>query len=202
MPPGLIRSSGLAAMLGGALGIVLTPVLTYLWITYSDAYLTFGKVYFLVYLGCIAGLMGLNARRKASSERPETEGLSIGMTLVGLVIALVANILDYWGDLFGGEPNAGGEFNDVQAGGFLLEILGLLILLLGSTNLGVTYLRANVPPRWFAWLLVLTGPGGILLSALHIPSGTMLLCCLAWTLMGYALLSQKTAATERVATVR
>ena len=42
---GMIRLSGLAAMLGGVLGIVLTPILTYLWATYSDAYLYYGRAY-------------------------------------------------------------------------------------------------------------------------------------------------------------
>ncbi len=51
---GMIRLSGLAAMLGGVLGIVLTPFLTYLWATYSDAYLYYGRAYFPVYLGCSA----------------------------------------------------------------------------------------------------------------------------------------------------
>ena len=193
--------SGLAAMLGGALGLVLTPILIYLWTTYSDAYVVFGKAYFPVYLGCMAGLLGLDARRRGSSERPETERLALGMILVGLAVALFGDILAYWGDLLAGQPNAGG-FTNVQAGGFLLEILGLLILLFGSVTLGVIYLRANVRPRWFTWLLVLAGPVGILLSALHAPSGTMLLFCLAWTGMGYALLSEKTVVAEPARTVR
>ena len=113
----------------------------------------------------------------------------------------MANIPEYWGDLSGGEPNAGGEFNNIRAGGFLLKMLGLCILLLVSTSLGVTYLRANVSPRWFARLLVLAGPGGVLLLALRVLSGTMLLC-LAWTSKGYALRSSATRATERIATVR
>ena len=201
MTPGLIRFSGLAAMIGGALGITLTPILFYLWTTYSDNYLTFGKAYFPVYLGCAAGLIGLDARRRGSSERPEAEGLAIGMTLVGLAVALVGDILAYWGDLLGGEPDAGG-FTNVQAGGFLLEILGLLILLFGSVTLGVIYLRAKVPPRPFAWTLVLAGPVGILLSALHTPSGTMLTFCLAWTATGYALASRGNAAAEPTVTAR
>ena len=196
-----IQWSGLAAMLGGGLGIVLAPILIYLWTTYSEAYLAFGRAYFPVYLGCIAGLLGLNAQRKGSSGHPETEGLAIAMTLVGLAVALVGDLLAYWGDLLGGEPNAGG-FTNAQAGGFLLEMLGLLILLFGSVTLGVIYLRANVPPRWFAWLLILAGPAGLLLSALHVPSGTMLMFCLAWTAMGYALLSQGTAVAQPTATAR
>ena len=62
MSTGVIRSTGLAAMLGGVLGIVLTPILTYLWATYSDAYLYYGRAYFLVYLGCLLGITGLYAR--------------------------------------------------------------------------------------------------------------------------------------------
>ena len=196
-----IRWSGLAAVVGGTLGTVLTPVLTYLRTTYSDAYLmAFGKAYFPVYLGCAAGLVGLNARRKGSSKRPKAEDPTVGTTLVGLAIAFVGNILEYRGDLLGTGPDAVG-FTTVQAGGFLLEILGLLILLFGSVTLGVTYLQANVPPRWFAWLLVLVGPVGILLSTLHLPSGTMLPLCLAWAAMGYARWSRKPVVAEPPVTV-
>ena len=49
MLPNLVRVGGLVAMLGGVLGIVLTPILSYLWATYSDTYLYYGRAYFLVY---------------------------------------------------------------------------------------------------------------------------------------------------------
>jgi hypothetical protein len=89
-----------------------------------------------------------------------------------------------WGDVLGGELVAGGEFTAIQADGFILEMLGLLLLLVGSMILGVTYLRANVLPRLLAWLLILAGPGGVLLSALHAPSKTMLPFCFAWVALG------------------
>lgn len=79
---GIVRWGGLAAMLGGTLGIVLAPILTYLLTTSSGAYLIFGKGYFLVYLGCLAGLMGLNAQRMRSPRRPKTERLGLRVTFV------------------------------------------------------------------------------------------------------------------------
>jgi len=59
MSSNLVRWSGLVAMVGGVLGIVLTPILSYLWATYSDLYGHFGRAYFLVFLGCLVGLAGL-----------------------------------------------------------------------------------------------------------------------------------------------
>jgi len=50
MPSVLVRFSGLVAILGGVLGIVLTPILTYLWATNSDTYGYFGRAYFLAFL--------------------------------------------------------------------------------------------------------------------------------------------------------
>jgi hypothetical protein len=194
---GIVRWGGLAAMLGGTLGIVLAPILTYLLTTSSGAYLIFGKGYFLVYLGCLAGLMGLNAQRMRSPRRPNMERLGLRVTFVGLATSLVGDILAYWGDIFGGELLAEGEFTAVQSGGVIVEVLGLLLLLVGSVILGVTYLRANVLPRLLAWLLILAGPGGVLLSfALHFPSGTMLLFCVAWVVLGYTLWSGRSAAAE------
>ena len=181
-------------MLGGVVGIVLTPVLAYLWATFSDAYGSFGRAYFLVPLGLLLGMSGLYALRRAPPERratdkPDEENLSIGMTIVGLATALVGSILDYWG----GTP--GQDFNQAQITGFGLEIVGLLLVLLGSSLLGLQYRRANVVPVLVAWLLILAGPVGLLLSVLHVPSGSTLLFCCAWVVLGYLLFTGRVAAS-------
>jgi hypothetical protein len=186
MSNNLIRLSGLVAMLGGVLGIVLTPILTYLWATYSDAYGYFGRAYFLVFLGCIAGLAGLYAARKGSlgqpgTPQPDPEKILFGMTFVGLTIGLVGAVLDYWG----GNPGEG--FTRLQIAGFGLELSGIFVLLLGSLVLGLTYRRTNAVPRPVSWLLIAAAPGGLLLTFLHVPSGTMLVFCCAWVILGYLL---------------
>lgn len=197
MSSNLVRLSGLAAMLGGVLGIVLTPILTYLWATYSDVYEYFGRAYFPVYLGCMAGLVGLYALRKVSlglqgTGKPDTEKWVFGMTFGGLIIGLVGNVLEYWG----GTP--GEDFTMVQMQGFGIELLGLMLVIFGSVAFGLTYRRTNVLPRLVSWLLIAAGPGGILLSILlHAPSGTLLLFCYAWVVLGYLLLTEKIASAEQ-----
>jgi hypothetical protein len=191
-----VRWCGLAAMLGSVLGIVLTPILSYLWATYSDIYGCFGRVYFLVFLGCMAGVAGLYARRRGESglqgtDELQLERLVLGMTFGGLAIALVGSILDYWG---GG---SGEGFTQAQMSGYGLETTGILLVLLGSVLLGLTYRRTHVLPRLVHWLLIAAGPGGLLLTFLHTPSGTMFLFCCAWVVMGYLLLTGKVASAER-----
>ncbi len=91
---GWVRLSGLVVVLGGVLGIVLTPILSYLWTTYSDAYGYYGRAYFLVFVGCLVGLAGLYARRRGSSGRSEAENWGFGLTFVSLSLGLVGAILD------------------------------------------------------------------------------------------------------------
>jgi hypothetical protein len=182
-------------MLGGVLGIVLTPVLAYLWATYSDAYGYFGRAYFLVLLGLLLGMAGLNALRRENPEplRPDeadNERVVIGMTLVGLVVGLLGDVLEYWG----GAP--GEDFTQVQLTGYGIEMVGLLLVLLGSSLLGLSYRRFNVVPALVAWLLIVAGPGGLLLSVAHVPSGTMLLFCCAWVVLGYLLWKGRVAASS------
>jgi hypothetical protein len=194
MSSNLVRLSGLVAMLGGVLGIVLTPILTHLWATYSGTYLFYGRAYFPVYLGCLLGLTGLYSRRRGS--RLEGENWGFGLTFVGLSIGLVGDVLAYWG----GPP--GQDFTQMQATGFSIEMLGLLLVLFGSVVFGVVHLRVDVLPKLVPWLLIAAGPGGILFSFLHAPSGTMLLFCCAWVVLGYLLLAGKVASAEQPTRVK
>jgi hypothetical protein len=141
----------------------------------------------------LAGLYTLR-RRNPGWQAPEKLGeetLIIGMTFVGLVIGLVGDILEYWG----GSPGEG--FAQVQVMGYFIEMFGLLLVVLGSLLLGLNYRRTKVVPALVVWLLIAAGPGGILLSFLHIPSGSMLLFCCAWVMLGYLLLTGKVASPEQ-----
>jgi hypothetical protein len=78
----------------------------------------------------------------------------------------------------------------MQVRGFGIEIIGLLLLLIGSVVLGAASLRSHALPRLVALMLILAGPSGVLLSALvHVPSGTMLVFCCAWVTLGWLLLT-------------
>jgi hypothetical protein len=195
MSSNLVKLSGLAAILGGVLGIVLTPILTYLWAANSDVYGYFGRAYFLVFLGCLSGLAGLYARRRTSigplTTSDDAEGWVFVLTLIGLVLSLVGDILEYWG----GSPGEG--FTQAQVKGFTVEILGLVLVLFGSVAFGIIYRRANVLPRFMPWLLIAAGPAGLVLSIPHIPSGTMFLFCCAWVVLGYLLLTGKVASAQQ-----
>jgi hypothetical protein len=116
---------------------------------------------------------------------------SVGMTFLGLLVGLIGNILDYWG----GSPGEG--FAQVQVTGFGIELFGLLFVVLGSLLLGLNYRRTKVVPALVAWLLIAAAPGGLLLTFVHAPSGTMFLFCCAWVVMGYLLLTGKVASAER-----
>jgi hypothetical protein len=192
----LVRFSGLAAILGGVLGIVLTPVLTYLWATNSDVYGYFGRVYFVVFVGCLSGLAGLYAQRRASmgsltASEPDTEKWVFVLMLVGLVLSLVGDILEYWGG------SSGEDFTQLQVKGFTVEICGLLLVLFGSVAFGFIYRKANVLPKFMPWLLIAAGPAGLILSVPHMPSGTMFLFCCAWVVLGFLLLTGKVNSAQQ-----
>ena len=106
----------------------------------------------------------------------------------------MGDVLAYWG----GPPGQG--FTQVQGKGFAIELLGLLLILIGSVVLGVAYLRANALPRLVPWMLIAAGPGGLVFT-FHVPSGTMLLFCCAWVVLGYLLLTGKIDTAQKPAHV-
>lgn len=205
----LTRYAGLAAMAGGALGIVAAPLTTsahfltgegtappwepslsgtlaplFDFASPEAVYATYGKLYFLAFLGFLLGLAGLYAGRREVAGRLERWGFYL--SFAGFALNLFGNVFDYW--YGGGVGESAPDFL-----GFLLgTILGLLLLTIGSAMLGTSLLRAGISPRLGAWLLVLALPGILALSFLgfgNIPSGPALWFCFAWLALEYSLRS-------------
>lgn len=208
----LTRYGGLAAMAGGALGVLIAPLITSAYSlteegttppwepALSDAltplfgfaspeavYAAYGKLYFFVFVGLLLGLIGLYVSRREVAGRLERWGFYL--SFAGISLNLFGNVFDYW---YGG--GVGDSTPDFL--GFLLgTLLGLLLMFLGFTVLGIALLRASEAPRAGAWLLALTLPGFVLLGFLgfeNIPSGPALWFCFAWLALGYALWSRST----------
>ena len=213
----VMRWGGIAAVLGSLLGIVLAPVITsayslseggqeqsppwepalsdllnplFGFASPEGVYATYGKLYFLVFLGFLLGFLALGAQQWGRVGWLGRVGLRL--SLVGVVLNLLGNIPDYWF----------GEGTLIEALGFLIgTILGFLLLVVGSTMLGVDLLRSGTPPtRLGAWLLALCLPGSIVVLLIgfgNIPSGPALWFCFTGLVLGYVLWSHRGTPTEQ-----
>lgn len=207
----LVRWSGFVAMLGGVLCVLLTPIQASIYSGDDssplvlaarpvldaadrihaaigprldlDMYYFYGRMFFLVYLAAIVGLVGLHTLHARGVRRERT---SFRVLLGGLVIALAGDIVAYWGGR--------GDISEspVQGLGFTVEMLAVLVVLIGSVFYGRITLHQNVIPNWAAWLFPIAGPSAILAVLLtgYIPHGAVLPFSLATAVAGYFLLTR------------
>jgi hypothetical protein len=193
-----IRWSGLAALIGGILAVILTLPFAAayfraypgfdvppLWLpavrstfdpllTFASAvavYNTYGRIFNLVYLLILPGVVSLHSLQQEVSGR--FERWAVGVLVIGLVMSFIGVAGDYWADGLG----------------WPIELLGLLVLLVGTTLFGIASLQAKRIPIWSAWLLIIAGPGAIVATWLigHIPSGPTFLFACSWVVLGYIL---------------
>jgi hypothetical protein len=94
LSPNRIRWGGLAAMLGGVLGVVLSPILAHLWDTYSASYTTLGRLYLLSLPPEVVGLYALWRWRGGGVGTQEKWGFRL--SLVGTWLAVLGVFTDYW----------------------------------------------------------------------------------------------------------
>lgn len=203
------RWHGLAGLLGGLLCLALTPIQAFIWsreasptwvlamrplldrylaiydrvgasLGLSDYYF-FGRMFFLVYLLALLPLLAVHAGQSGRGVRLEMVGLRWSM--VGLITAAVGDVGAYWG---GSDPDG---FAAIQGIAFMVEMLAILVILVGSVLYGIATLRAGVLPRWCGWLLIAAGPTAIPTTAVvtYAPHGTMLPISLTWAAIGFLL---------------
>jgi hypothetical protein len=197
-----ISWAGLAAIFGGLIAIILTipfatayfsaypgfdvppfwlqtvtPVLRPLlsFATPKMVYNVYGRIFELVYLLFLPAVFGLHHLHHGARNRVERWGF--GILVVGLLATFIGVAGDYWAD----------------GTGFVIELLGLLILSIGTTVYGLATLQSRVLPTWCAWLLIAGGPGSFVFQILigHIPSGPTFPFALSWLFVGWILVFKK-----------
>ncbi len=202
MSSNVTRWSGLAAMLGAALGIVLTPPFVVAsafsypggvedlpfwagWVkatfplsfaSAEQVYNTYGRVYFLTVLLELCGLYALRGLRGGGLGGLEKWGFRLSM--IGLWVVVAGIFTDYWTHT---PPS------------IMAELFGSLILLAGFVLLGIGLWRSKALPRWASLLMIVAGPGlvPVMVVLPHAPSGLLLLFHVAWVALGYVLWSGK-----------
>ena len=214
-----VKWAGLAALLGGLLCVVLTPIQASIFSgaeapplvlaagplldlanrTHAtlgpplglDEYYLYGRMFFLVYLAVIAGFIGLHALQSRGVPR---ERLWFRVVLGGLSLALIGDVLAYWG--------GSGDISEspVQGLGFTFEMLAFLVVLIGSVFYGRITLRGHIVPNWAAWLIIVAGPAAIPVVFLtnYIPHGAVLPLSLAMAVVGYFLLTRGRRADKQL----
>jgi hypothetical protein len=210
--PDHVRWAGLAAVVGGVLGVLVSPLysLAYFatdevapsdeprWadpardlldplLTFASAdtvYLTYGKLFLFVWASMLAGLVALHARHAGRAGR--LEGWGFRASFLALVLLVIGAFGAYWLGL-----------TDLFFAGFIVP--GLLLLAVGSPLFGMGTWRAGVAPHAGALLLVVGGPATLVLSDISTLGGGLVLAYVAWVVVGYALWSETTREPDHIA---
>ena len=195
----LIRWSGLAAMLGGLLWMVLgflqgmaesTKVLGLT----EGAYNRMNTASLLL---LTAGLAGLYARQAVRSGRLGVAGFVLAF--IGLALMVLGNVIESWiSDLIFADVQPG-EFKPGAHAGWGTFLIGLCVLAVGLVLVGIATIQAKALPRWSRALPLVTGlllASGFLV-ALSLGEWGLWVIVLSlgpWMLLGYVVWSDQAEA--------
>jgi len=184
-PSPLIRWTGMAAILGGAIWI-LSYVMNAFTQDGTRAVLGLSEpgwrtVLNLALVFFIAALLGLHRQRRDRLRRLGLGGLLV--SVVALVAMLVGNVLEFW------------VFPPSNHAGWITFLVGFFVLGLGNMGLGTGAIRSRALNTYTAALLICWLPVGLLglllrpMGVSNVMTGVVLLGLIpfAWIALGYDL---------------
>jgi hypothetical protein len=205
------RFAGWTAITGAAVGIAITPFMAAVWafeprvvwdntllltrlvgptleswgalsFGSGDApYEVYGKTFVLVYLLMLPIVRYVHVLQSGSSL-PKWEQRTWRILWIGLIAAAVGDGFSYWGISV---PGPVGE--ELWGGGFLIEILALLVVLASTTVYGIISIRIRVVPLWASVLLSAIVPiavGTLVFVADYVPNGFVVPMSIIWATLG------------------
>jgi hypothetical protein len=161
-PPIAVTLMAAVIDVGGRIDRVVGPALG------LTPYEFWGRLFVLVYLGAIAGVLVI----RQTGPRGRLARTGSGLLLAGLLVALVGDVAAYWAH--------GTALEDpLWSSGFAVELTGLLLVLIGTLLLGAALLRARSSAAGVLLLCgsVLAVPMTFVVH--YIPHGTVLPIALA-----------------------
>ena len=220
-----IRRGGLAAMVGGILGILCSPFYALAYFATEDGAESLEAPWVAAWAGALRPIL----EPFLTFAPPEDVYLTYGKLLTFVFLGWMAGVLALharqsasagrlakWGFRVALAGNVLGTLGSIGAywigtvwwGAVNISFLAflvpaLLLFTVGFALFGAGTLRAKVAPRLGAWLLAVGGFPGIFLMTLllgNLGIGLLLLN-LAWVVLGYALFSEASASTRRPARV-
>jgi hypothetical protein len=192
---GVRRAAGIAAIAGGALGVLLAPVMVAVkymtgwavipepsWIavfrtalgklltftTPVGLWVIYGRLYTAALLLMFAGIVAFAVQTRESSGRVRPRGLWVLMIGFCLVILGDAVHTATWHQNGLTVPTPG--TNPLANTGYAVHMMGMNLVLVGSVMTGIAGLRRRILPRWLAWLFVLVAPAAVGLSLTVLPT--------------------------------
>jgi hypothetical protein len=218
--PDRVRLTGLAAMVGGALGVLVAPLYSLAYFAGDEAPLDAESAWVRAWAEPARDLLGPLLTFASPDDVYLTYGklfLFVWMSLLAGLVGLHARHagrggrLERWGfraSSFGLLLMVIGAFGAywlglVEASFVAFLVPGLLLVTLGATLFGLGTLRAGVAPRIGALLLVVGGfPGTFLMSEIATLGGGLVLFYLGWVVLGHALWSKSVEVESRAPAVR
>jgi hypothetical protein len=169
-----LQESPIAAAWSSALRPLVEPLVSFA--APEIVYLTYGKLFSVMVLGWMCGLVVLHGRERSRSSRVERWGF--GIALAGTVVATIGGIGVYWLGTF--------WWGLVDVFFIFAMIPAILLVGIGMPLFGVGLLRSGGASRLGAWLLVLGGLPGILALTAVLGQLTlgMLVLNVAWIVLG------------------
>lgn len=219
----LVRWGGLAAMLGGIVGILYAPFYALAYFATPDGVesleapwvaawagavrpaleplLTFAppEAVYLTYgkllsLMVLGWMVGLLAlHAQQATGAGRLEKWGFRVTFIGTVLGTIGGIVAYWIGTFWWAAVG------IGFGAFLAPML--ILVGVGFPLFGIGTLRAKTAPKLGVWLLIIGGLPGMILLDIVLGQLTLALLPinLAWIILGYALFSEKVAPARQPA---
>jgi hypothetical protein len=211
-PSNLIRWGGLAALVGGVIGILYFPFHASAYFATQDGSAALDAPWVAVWAEPFTRVFDPLLTFAPPHEVYTTFGKILVLVVLGFLAGVLAlhsrqgaraGRLEKWGFrvlLLGSVLGTLGVFGEYYTPYLDFSFLafsapGILLLMFGSLLFGIGTLKAGMVPRLGAWLLTLGGfPGIVLMTVLvgHL-SGGLLLLDFAWVVLGYALWMQRVA---------
>jgi hypothetical protein len=211
-PSNLIRWGGLAALVGGVIGILYFPFHASAYFATQDGSAALDAPWVAVWAEPFTRVFDPLLTFAPPHEVYTTLGKILVLVVLGFLAGVLAlhsrqraraGRLEKWGfrvSLLGSVLGTLGVFGEYYTPYLDFSFLafsapGILLLMFGSLLFGIGTLRAGMVPRLGAWLLTIGGFPGIVLMTLLVGhlSGGLLLLDFAWVVLGYALWTQRVA---------